>query len=513
MVLFHAVTLYHVLFSVEYKLLHYEQDKAMLMVPHSLLESFPKISELKGIFNEVIVYHYYFPENTVSDVAKESKDYFDKELKSYGVGFDSFNEIYVCNSSEYIGVCLASNNIPFVFVEDGAGLLGKPDVLKLVHGKQQNQKLEYCTLFGLYDASAPCITRRIGNKLVKSNMDIEMEHFDVVKSLELIQNKYREKVKAVFNAPDYIEVDGNVLFLTEHLANQDLMSLDEQILIYQTTFDYFFENQKLVIKPHPRDLCFYEDLFPQYQVIREVFPSELIPSVLKKRLTTIATITSTGIDNIATSFDKAVSLGFRYREEYIFTDKYYIALKVAESLNAIHNIQQIGTDEKIVDLLIEYGGFKKSYEPTKNTVYLVDVAEFVDGTAKTIIDLLERINDDVVLFINTRKDYCFYDYYKKNIWNYIIPIPIIKTRIRSEDFYSDCSESVIYAYTKSEKNRTMIERFTMQRELSNMGIKLEVKSLSEYEQRIKVLEGMLEATEKRLLFYLDREKQRNNKTS
>ena len=41
--------------------------------------------------------------------------------------------------------------------------------------------------------------------------------------------------------------------------------------------DYFLPGKNLVIKPHPDDLMYYSQIFPDAQIIREKFPSEFIP--------------------------------------------------------------------------------------------------------------------------------------------------------------------------------------------------------------------------------------------
>jgi len=49
----------------------------------------------------------------------------------------------------------------------------------------------------------------------------------------------------------------------------------------------------------------------------------------------------------------------------------------------------------------------------------------------------------------------------------------------------------------------MAEKVHFSKELTNTGIEISVKELTSEQRKIKALEGILEATEKRLLYYMN----------
>ena len=62
---------------------------------------------------------------------------------------------------------------------------------------------------------------------------------------------------------------------------------------------------------------------------------------------------------------------------------------------------------------------------------------------------------------------------------------------------------IVHIYTKNERLRKMAENFNIEKTLENTGATIKTEPLSEQERKIKILEGILEATENRLRYYID----------
>ena len=60
----------------------------------------------------------------------------------------------------------------------------------------------------------------------------------------------------------------------------------------------------MLIKPHPDDILYYDSLFPEAEIIRERFPSELLPLAFRELPGTVCTVSSTGINLIRRNFQK-----------------------------------------------------------------------------------------------------------------------------------------------------------------------------------------------------------------
>ena len=117
----------------------------------------------------------------------------------------------------------------------------------------------------------------------------------------------------------------DTILLTQNFANLGEMSMEEQTKLYKDMETKMLKKHKVVIKKHPDDMLDYQGIFPRAKVIRETFPSELLPYVFWKKPRTICTITSTGCENLGKHFTLIIAgdrilPGYLYkagREEYV----------------------------------------------------------------------------------------------------------------------------------------------------------------------------------------------------
>ena len=58
----------------------------------------------------------------------------------------------------------------------------------------------------------------------------------------------------------------------------------------------------MIIKKHPDDSMNYSGIFPEAEVIKETFPSELLPYVFWKKPRTLYSVNSTGCENLENHF-------------------------------------------------------------------------------------------------------------------------------------------------------------------------------------------------------------------
>lgn len=124
-----------------------------------------------------------------------------------------------------------------------------------------------------------------------------------------------------------------------------------------------------------------------------------------------------------------------------------------------------------------------------------------------VINLLRNIkDDDVIIFINTQKDYCFYSYDSKSLFADMIPVCIERKKTCTENVYYNDTQLTLYFYTKDKEVASMVKNYKNVKQLKNTGIEEKVSKMTDEQRRIAILEGLLEATEKRLLYYLEKEK-------
>lgn len=509
MYLFHAISTYQLLEMIVYKTHFHKDDKCVLMITDSLVDKFPRYKELSEFFDDIIVYPIVAPPVKGANLAENCKIFFTNVFDSCGFSIQEFDTIYVGCAHYYFGIYLASYNIPFVFFEDGSGLASRPDILINIEKEKYPIKQKYNLELGLYDGSAEAVQKIICNHNSQTDdVKSRTEHFDVVETFLSFSAETQNSIKSFFISFDEIELPADsVLFLTQHLANFNLLSFENHVLLYQLVIDYFFKNETVAFKPHPDDIVPYGLLFPDCSIIREKFPAEFLPVMFTNKPKTIATVSSTAIFNLRNFFNNSFCLYTRTEKEFFALHRYFSAIKLYQLLNLNSSIIGIGDNKPVVEEFLKTTNIV--HNNLNNKYYIIDdIDTEEDYTREDIISLLDSASEnDVVVFINFKDDYCFYDVNRKDIFNHIIPILIKKKKTKNKDFYSDTKTETIYVYTKNEELKSMIEQANMNETLEHAGLEISFEHLTEEQRKLKVLEGILKATEKRLLFYMDRVKE------
>lgn len=505
MILYSVISTYHLLNALTHKFKLNSEKKAVLMISEWIVEKYPNYQELKQVFDDVIVFKAWVRFSNKGELNDYSK-YYRELFLTNNLHIEEFEEIHVAAAHYSFGIYLSMSNIPFIFWEDAAGILSKPEILEEIDYKIAPEKILLIKKLGLYDGTNKLIKRRICNISVqeKSNL-VNVEDFNVINNLFSLTDLQKRFILNFFRVSQITDVKESVLILTQHFTNLKILSFEDQILIYQLFIDYFFSKEKIYFKPHPDDLMYYSILFPASKVIKERFPAELIPIVFSESPKLIATISSKGISNLHNTY-KTFELNEQFEKDFYFIHKYYISLKII-SLMGCSSIKIYGCNQVVIEKLIQYA-------LEDNKINVIPISNLKDERGVLIIDkncntneviqFIKKTDEDtVVIFINSQKDYCFYDINHKNMWDYIIPKFIKKKCIRNSEFYSSLEEETIYVYSKNRRYRRMIQEFEFNKKLENTGLEISTELLSPEMLRIKVLEGILEATERRLLYYIN----------
>lgn len=330
-----------------------------------------------------------------------------------------------------------------------------------------------------------------------------------------LNKKEREKILKFFNVNMKININvNNILLLTQHYVSLNTLTFEEQVLIYQILIDYFFQNENLVIKPHPDDIMYYHKLFPKAEIIREKFPSEFMPFVFNNPPKCVATISSTAIFNLHGVYPQIFELDTNFEKNFKMIHRYYLALNIVKKLDK--KIIGVGVNKKLIEQLckqlkIEQNQyyFSDVIDKTQNIIFIVDETKLMTGENNMVVKSLKDLDQESdIIFINSQNDYCWYDYYHKYLWDNIKPIVLSKKLYgqKEEDFYSDLNEEVIYVYSKNKEVMKVLDELEVEKKLPHTGIEINKISLTPEQERIKMLEGVLAATERRLLYYIEKEK-------
>ena len=507
--LFHAVTPYHLLEMITFRLHSHPDAEAVLVLYQFLANQLPKLKELEKFFNRVVVIESRQAYTSDNKLKKNCLNYFDDIFSGSELGVQSFDEIFVAGAQFPFGAYLVSRGRKFVFFEEAAGGLFEPSILKDICrcDPRGRDAYRFCSANGLYDGSCPLITARFCNLDAQTKPPIEglenIRHFSVVDALGELSQETREKIIRFYLDDSSIQVpEDSVLVLTEHQANLLMMTLDEECLLYQLLADYFFPGRKMLFKPHPSSTLHLEYLFPDSVVIRKKFPSELIPFVFSSRPSAAATVYSRSICNLGKYFDRILSLTheFEVNGEFHYIHRYFAAFEVCRKLGGeLKTIHQLGADHVLLERLsgdeVEFPAF----DPAKEWKYLIVGRPEAGSFTESIPAFLENLPDDrAVVFLNLDNAYPFYEPGQASPWEHLVPLELHKVRRREDEFYSDCEPETIWLYTKNRKFKETAEGFTMEKELKNAGLAIQMASLTPDQRQIKILEGIIAAMEVRM---------------
>lgn len=156
--------------------------------------------------------------------------------------------------------------------------LKNPFYVPYGYGKSKNIKKIYLT------ALAP-IPKEIEDKV------------EVLNLKELWNKKTKEEkeiILKIFNFNDSILkkiTSDTVMLFTQPLSEDKIISEEEKIELYSKILKKY-NNQSIIIKPHPREITDYSKYFPDYYVMIEKYPVEILELVginIKKAITIFST--------------------------------------------------------------------------------------------------------------------------------------------------------------------------------------------------------------------------------
>ena len=521
MKLYHATTVYQFLNIVALMQKSNSFGEDIIIFAPWMEKKFKSSKPLKQLFKK---YHYY--DASLFNVHHgKLEEAINKNISSFlshnHIKLNSFDEIAVGGVQYNFGIYLCNNGIPFSAIEESCGIYSHPEV---VYNIDKNiptvgERADVASNLGIYDFSNEFITK------VYCDADSQMEGFQSekisdLKVLQVLNSLDEEKIALIlelFGISSKIKLQNDGVFLlTQQFANLNIMDFKNQILIYQLFSDFFLENKAVFIKPHPDDVCYYSQILKNTTVVREKFPSELTPFVFEDLPKTIATISSTGINSLRCLFEDEISLDFQYEKGFKNTLKYYSGLKLVSGLN-LKKCKLVASDVKLaflinktyqlgIDLEITNGNEIKEYEP--NTAIIIDACLHSDNYIKELLDL----NFDLYIFINSDNSLSFYRFELKQEFEELYPIVIEKTKTRSEDNYLDYENEVLYAYSSNKETYKAMKNIVIEKELENTGARFDVQSLTDEQLEIERLKGILAATEKRLLYYINKVKELEEET-
>ncbi|MCR5404788.1 MAG: glycosyltransferase family 52 protein [Butyrivibrio sp.] len=251
-------------------------------------------------------------------LGKLQEGYVPTDLSGYG-------DVYVFCDSDPIGYYLNYKKIPYHAVEDGlnSGLLDdqarnanrgawplKKALAKLGLIFIESGYSRYCIDYEVNDISVnhkppknivEVPRKDLNDKLTREDHSILVDIF--------LENRDRVVSLLLGNSEGEVTKRPQVMILTEPLCEMDVRKK-----LFGDIIDMYKDENRIIIKPHPRDVLDYEKAFPQVAVVRDKFPMEVLGDIEGFEVDKVISVI-TQMDN--TYFAKEiVYLGLDFLDKY-----------------------------------------------------------------------------------------------------------------------------------------------------------------------------------------------------
>jgi len=520
MIMYHAITNYHILKCILHKIFYHSEKKAVLYISNIHMDKYNLQNKILAskIFSDVKIFNE-FPIELYSNEKRSSNHIIKKILESVKenqINFKEMEEINVCGDHYTLGLYLVMNKIGYNFFEEASGFLSNPSVLEN-NVKSLNMFHYHLMMKYHLQGNNNQVKKRFGelNNQKEGYYNEKDCDFPITEILKKIKKQDIDKIIDIFGS---VKIDTNetnlALLLTQHLINLKRSTFNEQKLLYTLLADYFCFDKKIIIKPHPSDFhAHYDEWLPGATILGRNLPSELISFCYNKKFDLGITAYSTAIYGIKDCLNSTFCFEESFQNSYVKIHLYYITMLVLKRIliKKDNKIYSIGTND---DILINLAKKYQISLPTIEKIQKTSQIEADEKQRKIILidenissyhnpqelfkDLKQTISvDDIIIYINSDKKAYFYNGYDRSLFDQITTIKIEKRSINNAVDTELLKPDYLYIYTQSKKVREEINVMKETKKLKNTGISIEVNQQEQME--IKRLEGILRATEARLL--------------
>ena len=141
------------------------------------------------------------------------------------------------------------------------------------------------------------LTNENNNPLIKDKVKI----INITQLWNNLNFEEQNKILDIFNInfTNFNFKNKIALILTEPFSQEEYMTLDEELRIYKNIIEKF-KDMTILLKPHPRDLKNYNEIFPDIEIINNYFPIELI-TLININPTVVCSPISTALLNFKNS--------------------------------------------------------------------------------------------------------------------------------------------------------------------------------------------------------------------
>lgn len=547
--MYFSLTLYHTLCVVLHKLNFNRNTDSVLFLSSSSVNSQVLKTNLEklNIFKRIYILNESFPnpnqikcDDDIEYVRLLIDSYVDMFEKNVPCSLLNFETRYICADHFPLGIYLNRKGLSYNYFEDGCGQMSRvEETIQTMNVPHLKTIVEQLKLFGRNDNVQKRYINLSFQKegYVPSEKDVD---FPVAKLLDQLEQTQKRTIKTTFGVPDIniTDAEQSVLFCPQHNVNLGVFTVEQQI--YQTALllDYFADGANVYIKPHPNDVYTnYNELGKRVNMIQGSFPSELLPVCVEGKFQKGITAWSTSIYSLGAILRKTVSFTSDIDKDFYKLHRYYAACQMLNTIVTKKTmVYTFGTNNAILkNMLVEVKRCNKCSALIETIAVDFDrTAEFDFGSepcgiliddltgydVRIVDEIREKIfnlNAEFIIFINSKGDCVFFDGVNYEIFGQMTRWVIQKTLLYEPEIFSeiDNREEDIWIYMKNSKQQETISRLSYIKDLpySKMMIRTNMAGddftappADVLYRNIKMLEGILTATEQRVLSEIEKNK-------
>lgn len=537
MIIYYAMTKFHLIFSIVHKRRTCGDQEAVLFVYSGLQgieEERERIREA-GFFREI----YPVPEielksgwTPLNDKSgepeiRENVQRLVRNVEAWlPIPLSGSDTIYLANDHWALGLYCIWKNIPYHYYEDGVGMLSKPGYSRELVYKMNRTHAIVATYMGAFGQNR-LVVEKIGDleNQTEGFSDGKAVHFSLKDELRQLPGEDMQRLLAIFDAPKIPEQEGVTLLLTEHFVNMRRLTIEGQRELYGLLVDFFCTSPRLCVKPHPNDFQIsYRQIFPEAEMISRFFPSELLPFCFDRKLDLALAACSTSVYGLRDAAERMLRFDIDIENHYAGLLRYYVCGLILKELGAkrvetVHAYRDLleaffdGEMEKQEGLTEAEGlcgseGRSSSGEngPDRRgarRIYVVDDRH--QATESGIFPLGER---DAAIFINSTDHFHMFaelDFaVDEGQWRAVV----IRKEPEERSLLQNEWPETVWIYSRDPGTLKKIEAIKEEKRLKHVGVTLDVDCITDSrEMKIRILEGNLRASLARIEKYREEERE------
>lgn len=528
MILYYALTTYHIQCCVVHKMTRKPNEKAVLLLSdiHKNSVAFLQRYKNSGIFDDVLL----LEESRVNaNVRRNSAKHRSKrrilhtacrQIKSaLPVNPAQMDEVYLCPDHFPFGWYIITSKIKYHCFEEGCGVLSD-NAFMLSNLKRNQAQYELMDVLGYFGANESAVEILADTqRQLEGYENDKMVDFSVERILKSLDENQLSAVLGFFGVDGKIgkSSDDISLILTQHMANLGIMPLEKQHLLYCLLADYFLENTYIAIKPHPDDIAGrYEEIFHgEAAVLPFAMPSELLPYCISGNIKTAIAANSTAVKSLDNICSRTICFDNRILTDFEDIHRLYCTLEIIKAIRQTAAQKESFTtnaDELMLNELSKTENLDVSFEYSPDLPKQSGLSVISDNITEVCSyeEIYEYLNEltpeQAVIFLNEKSKYVFFDSIHTQVFKYLRPVFIGLKSDQGEQ------EQRVYVYSKNADILKGVENIKVNKELKYTGVSVDIHSISaEEREKIKLLEGVLEATEERLKEYIKNKKELDEK--